>query len=184
MTHTWSKVSGVVAVATALFLVMLTAVGPALALTANRVDAKRDWSIFEAEGEKGKVCWIVTQPTSSAAFRDGKSVEVRRGDIFLMVAVRPAENVDNEVSFIAGYPFQQGTTVEAKVGNAEFTMFTDGENAWPRSEEEDDSVVGAFRRGSNAEVRGVSSRGTTTVDTFSLLGFTAALQTATDRCQQ
>ncbi|MEM9783444.1 MAG: invasion associated locus B family protein [Pseudomonadota bacterium] len=156
--------------------------GAAIALTANRVDAKRDWSIFEAEGESGKVCWIVTQPKSSAAFRDGKSVEVRRGDIFLMVAVRPAENVTNEVSFIAGYPFQQGTTVEAKVGSAEFTMFTDGENAWPRSADEDDDVVGAFRRGSNAEVRGVSSRGTTTVDTFSLLGFTAALRTATDRC--
>ncbi|MEL6264485.1 MAG: invasion associated locus B family protein [Pseudomonadota bacterium] len=156
--------------------------GSAVALTSNRVDAKRDWSVFEAEGESGKICWVVTQPKSSAAFRDGKSVEVRRGDIFLMVAVRPADGVTNEVSFIAGYPFQEGTTVEAKVGERAFTMFTDGENAWPRSEQEDDDVVVAFRRGIDAEVRGVSSRGTTTVDTFSLLGFTDALESARSRC--
>ncbi|MEM6422056.1 MAG: invasion associated locus B family protein [Pseudomonadota bacterium] len=154
----------------------------AAALTADRVDAKRDWSIFEAEADGNKICWIVSQPKSSSAFREGKAVEVRRGDIFLMVAVRPADGVSNEVSFIAGYPFQQGTTVEAKVGSNEFTMFTDGENAWLSSPEEDQNIVNAFERGRDAEVRGVSSRGTTTVDTFSLLGFTAALRTATDRC--
>ncbi|MEO1274690.1 MAG: hypothetical protein AAFV96_04630, partial [Pseudomonadota bacterium] len=84
------------------------------AQTSTRVDAKRDWSIFEAEADGNKICWVVTQPKSKAAFRDGQRVEVRRGDIFLMVAVRPADNVTNEVSFIAGYPFQQGSTPRRK----------------------------------------------------------------------
>ncbi|MEL6765541.1 MAG: invasion associated locus B family protein [Pseudomonadota bacterium] len=152
------------------------------AQTSTRVDAKRDWSIFEAEADGNKICWVVTQPKSKAAFRDGQRVEVRRGDIFLMVAVRPADNVTNEVSFIAGYPFQQGSTVEIKVGSNSFEAFTDGENAWLRSPEQDSEVVGAFRRGVDAEVRGTSSRGSTTVDTFSLLGFTDALATATANC--
>ncbi|MEM7529536.1 MAG: invasion associated locus B family protein [Pseudomonadota bacterium] len=155
----------------------------AWAQVSSRVDEKRDWSIFEAEADGNKVCWVVTQPKSKSAFRDGKRVEVRRGDIFLMVAVRPADEVTNEVSFIAGYPFQQGSTVEIKVGSASFEAFTDGENAWLRSPQEDNDVVGAFRRGVDAEVRGTSSRGSTTVDTFSLLGFTDALETATTRCQ-
>ncbi|MGF1552579.1 MAG: invasion associated locus B family protein [Paracoccaceae bacterium] len=164
---------------------LLAAVLPATAaaLTANRVDAKRDWSVFVAEADGAKVCWIVTQPKESAAYRDGTAVEVRRGDIFLMVAVRPGDGVENEVSFIAGYPFEQGSTVETKVGSNEFTLFTEGENAWLRSPEEDDRVVGAFRRGIDAEVRGTSSRGTTTVDTFSLLGFTDALASARSRCE-
>ncbi|MEM6677647.1 MAG: invasion associated locus B family protein [Pseudomonadota bacterium] len=153
------------------------------AQTSTRVDAKRDWSIFEAEADGNKICWIVTQPKSKAAFRQGQQVEVRRGDIFLMVAVRPADSVANEVSFIAGYPFQAGSTVEIKVGSQSFEAFTEGENAWLRSPDEDADVVGAFRRGVDAEVRGTSSRGSTTVDTFSLLGFTDALATATSRCQ-
>jgi hypothetical protein len=155
----------------------------AAALTANRVDAKRDWSVFVAEADGAKVCWIVTQPKSTAAYRDGKPVEVRRGDIFLMVAVRPQDGVSNEVSFISGYPFEQGSTVETEVGSRDFTLFTEGENAWLRSPEEDDRVVAAFRAGIDAKVTGTSSRGTTTVDTFSLLGFTDALAAASERCE-
>lgn len=166
----------------AMGFLLMTVPAVAVAVTADRVDAKRDWSIFEAVADGNKICWIVSQPKTSAAFREGKPVEVKRGDVFLMVAVRPADGVTNEVSFIAGYPFQQGTTVETKIGSNEFTLFTDGENAWLSSPEEDAQIVGAFERGSDAEVRGVSSRGTTTVDTFSLLGFTAALRAAKDRC--
>jgi hypothetical protein len=39
-----------------------------------------------------------------------------------------------------------------------------------------------MKRGSNAIVTAVSSRGTTTKDTFSLLGFTAAVEDAEARC--
>jgi hypothetical protein len=166
-----------------LALIALGASGDAAAQTSSRVDASRDWSVFVAEADGSKLCWVATRPKSSTALRGGQTVEVRRGDIFLMVAVRPADGVENEVSFISGYPFKQGSTVEATVGSQTFTLFTDGENAWPRSPEEDDVIVNAFRRGIDAEVRGVSSRGTTTVDTFSLLGFTNAFNAATERCE-
>lgn len=157
---------------------------PAEAQTHTRVDAKNDWSVFEAAGDGTKnVCWIVSQPLKSVALRGGQQVQVRRGDIFLMVAVRPADGVKNEVSFIAGYPFRPGSNVEAKVGSTSLTMFTDGENAWLRSPEEDAKAVSAFRSGSQVEIRGTSSRGTTTVDTFSLIGFTAALEAAQSRCK-
>jgi len=100
-----------------------------------------------------------------------------------MVAVRPSDGVKNEVSFLAGYPFKKGSKVEAKVGPSKFSLFTDGENAWMPSPGDDDKVVAAFRRGSSTQLSGVSSRGTTTVDTFSLSGFTAALKSATGNCK-
>lgn len=166
----------------ALVVGVLAFSSPAEAQTHTRVDAKRDWSVFEAAGDANKVCWIVSQPVKSTALRGGQQVQVRRGDIFLMVAVRPGDGVKNEVSFIAGYPFRPGSNVEAKVGSTTLTMFTDGENAWLKSPDEDAKAVGAFKSGSEVEVRGTSSRGTTTVDTFSLLGFTAALDAAQSRC--
>ncbi|MEM1346122.1 MAG: invasion associated locus B family protein [Pseudomonadota bacterium] len=164
-------------------LVALVLAAPATAQTQNRVDSKRDWSIFEVDQNGAKICWIVSRPTESAALRGGQRVSVNRGDIFLMVAVRPADGVKNEVSFMAGYPFRQGSEVEAKIGSATFELFTDGENAWAPTPADDDRIVAAFKRGVNARVEGLSSRGTTTIDTFSLLGFTAALDSATARCR-
>jgi len=159
------------------------AVGEAEAQAQNRVDAKRDWSVFVAGEGANRICWIVTRPTKSVALRGGQQVSVNRGEIFLMVAVRPADNVANEISFTSGYPFKKGSEVEAKVGSAAFTLFTDGENAWLSGPDQDAKLVASFRKGLNATVKGVSSRGTTTVDTFSLLGFTAALESAQTRCK-
>ena len=161
------------------------AAGSAAAQT--RVDAKKDWSIFEAESGGSKVCWIVSQPTKKTAKRGGKTVEVRRGDIFLMVAVRKADNVKNEVSFLSGYPFKKGSKVKVRVtssrGDSNFDLFTDGENAWTSSPSADDKLTTAFRGGKNAIISGTSSRGTVTTDTFSLAGFTAAIKSAQTRCK-
>ncbi len=170
----------------ALTAVILAAAGlgaPAMAQTNESVGAKRDWSIFKQGEADSRQCWIVTQPLTSTAKRGGQPVSVNRGDIFLMVAVRPGQNVKNEVSFIAGYPFKDGGSVKVSIGNSNFEFFTSGEAAWTDSAKQDDEVVAAMKRGANAVVSGVSSRGTSTTDKFSLLGFTAALDEARALCK-
>ncbi|MEM9794694.1 MAG: invasion associated locus B family protein, partial [Pseudomonadota bacterium] len=47
----------------------------------------------------------------------------------------------------------------------------------------DTELIEAMRRGSSAQITAVSSRGTQTIDDFSLLGFTAALEKAEELCQ-
>ncbi len=154
----------------------------ATAQTTEAVSAKRDWSIFQQGAAADRQCWIVSQPTTSTATRGGKPVDVRRGDIFLMVAIRPGARVKNEVSLIAGYPFKPGSSVDAEVGNSKFELFTDGEGAWTDSATKDDEFVAAMKRGTTAVLKGQSSRGTVTTDSFSLLGFTAALDEARSLC--
>jgi invasion protein IalB len=167
----------------ATFLAGAIVPGVAMAQTQARVDAKKDWSIFQAGSEGQKVCWIVSQPTKTAASRNGKSVTVNRGDIFLMVSIRPADGVVNEVSYLSGYPFKKGSEVDAVVGQKKFTLFTEGENAWSPSAQDDAVLIDAFRRGSDAKLEGESTRGTRTVDTFSLGGFSAALEAAAALCK-
>lgn len=150
--------------------------------SADLVESQQDWSVFARGDGSDKVCWIASSPTDSRALRDGNAVEVNRGDIYLMVSFRPSESVAKEVSFISGYPFKQGSTVEADVGDDGWEMFTVGENAWLSSSDKDAKMVDAFKRGANAKFTGVSSRGTTTIDTFSLLGFTAAVEKAQSLC--
>jgi len=167
----------------AAFLAGTVVPGAAMAQTQARVDAKKDWSIFQAGSEGQKICWIVSQPTKTAASRNGKSVQVNRGDIFLMVSIRPADGVVNEVSYLSGYPFKKGSEVGAVVGEKKFTLFTEGENAWSPSAQDDAALIDAFRRGSTAKVEGESTRGTKTFDTFSLSGFSAALEAAAALCK-
>ncbi len=149
----------------------------------TNVDAKRDWSVFRASTEP-KECWIVTIPASSDATRNGQKVTPDRGDILLMVTNRPGGNVQGEISFKSGYPIKENTTVNLRVGSASFEMFIEGEWAWPANPEEDQKVIAAMQRGASAIATAVSERGTTTVDTFSLLGFSAAFDTALGMCKE
>jgi len=69
------------------------------------------------------------------------------------------------------------------VGGRTFNLFTEGESAWTGSPSDDEAMIAALRGGSSAVVTGRSARGTTTKDTFSLSGITAATNSARERCQ-
>ena len=146
-----------------------------------RVALYTDWSVFNPTDPKE--CFIASAPTQTTARRGGETVDVRRDAIRLYVASRPGEGTKNEIAFTGGYPFRDGSTVEVKIGNETFELFTEGEFAWPASPAEDAKIIVSMQRGANAVVTGVSSRGTTTIDTFSLIGFSDALGDSNARCQ-
>lgn len=155
--------------------------GPALAQeTANKVAAKTDWSVFVEDSPKQ--CWVVSAPKTIVNTQNGRVVAVTRGEIYMFVSFWPESDQLGEVSFMGGYPFADGSTVSLTVGDSEFELFTDGEIAWAASPEDDRRIATAMKRGVEAKVVGLSSRGTTTTDTFSLMGFTAAYEDALKRC--
>lgn len=147
----------------------------------NRVAAKTDWSVF-VEGDP-KECWSVSAPKESVNTRDGRVVAVRRSDVLLFVTFRPGSDVKGQVSFTGGYPFANGSTVNMDISGTEFDLLTEGEWAWPATPAEDARIVDAMRAGAQAVLTARSARGTQTRDSFSLLGFTAALEDAGKRCE-
>ena len=146
----------------------------------NRVAADTDWAVFEVESPKE--CWAVTAPKETVNTRDGRVVSVRRGDILLFVTWRPEKSIAGEISFTGGYPFAEGSTVTMDIGGTAFELFTEGEYAWPATPTEDQKIISAIKRGANAVLTARSSRGTQTKDTFSLLGATAMIEDAEQRC--
>ncbi|KQI71879.1 hypothetical protein AN191_10530 [Loktanella sp. 5RATIMAR09] len=146
----------------------------------NRVSANTDWSVF-VESDPNE-CWAVSAPKETLNTRDGNTVDVRRGDIRLIVFYRPSENVNGQVMFTGGYPFADESTASVQIGDTTFQMFTQGETAWPATPADDARFVEAMKRGANAVITARSGRGTQTQDTFSLLGFTAAVEEAASRC--
>ncbi len=160
---------------------MATTASAQQAQSTNRVAAKTDWSVF-VEGDP-KECWSVSAPKQTVNTRDGRVVAVRRSDILLFVFYRPGAGVKGQVTFTGGYPFAKGSTVNMDISGTQFELFTDGEWAWPATVADDAKIITAMKRGAQAVLTARSARGTVTKDSFSLLGFTAALEDADKRCR-
>ncbi len=162
---------------------LCTLMTPAVAqeTTENRVAANTDWSVFVEDSPTE--CWGVSAPKESKLTdSDGNATQGRRGDILLFVFYRPAANVNGQVAFTGGYPFASGSTVSMVIAGTTYQLFTEGEWAWPATPEEDAKIVAAMKNGADAVLSGRSGRGNITTDSFSLLGFTAAVEEAAKRC--
>lgn len=150
--------------------------------SSNQVAANTDWYVFQ-EDAPSKQCWAVSKPketvnTDSA----GRLKSVSRGEILLFVSYLPGSGVNGQVSFDGGYPFASGSEVTVDIGGQTYALFTDDDNAWAPSSDDDAKIIAAMKRGASAIVTGRSGRGTITKDTFSLLGFTASVEDAAKRC--
>lgn len=137
-----------------------------------------DWSAFAMGAPKPTACYVSGKPATS------EPKAAKRGDIFLQVSFRKggAAAVSNEVSFIAGYPYKDGSDAELSIGGTKVALFTDGDGAWARDARTDAEIVAALKKGKSATLKGTSGRGTTTTDTFALAGFGDALAAAMKAC--
>ena len=120
---------------------------------------------------------MVSEPT------EAKGNYTSRGDIFALVSHRPSEKRRDEVSFVAGYVYKEGSIVEVKIGGSKFQLRNiENDGAWTANPDEDQKLVRAMIKGNTMTVIGTSSRGTLTTDIYSLSGFTKAYQTITQNC--
>ncbi|NIZ09056.1 invasion associated locus B family protein [Pseudooceanicola sp. HF7] len=153
----------------------------AQSVSENQVAVMTDWSVFEESDPKE--CWAVSQPKETVNTRNGQVVSVRRSEIRLMAFFRPGADLSGQIAFTGGYPFADGSTVSLNVDGSSFELYTQGEWAWPANTGDDGKILAALKGGSEATLTGRSGRGTVTKDTFSLMGFTAAVEDSAGRCK-
>lgn len=137
----------------------------------------RDWNVYKfADGDQ-TICYIASEPTK----QEGNYT--RRGRPAVLVTRRPGSRAVDEVSVQPGYSYLDGSEVEVKVdGNGDFELFTRGEHAWTKSEEADQELIQVMKGGADMTVRGTSTKETFSLDTYSLMGFTAAYEAMTEAC--
>ncbi|MBO6826980.1 MAG: hypothetical protein JJ879_12315 [Sneathiella sp.] len=128
----------------------------------------KDWSAYTWAEEGQKICYMLSRPIKSLP------TNVRRGDIYIMVTYRPKSRIKEEVSHVTGYPYKDKSVVDVTIDKRKFKMATDGDAAWLPGADMDPKMISAMRSGSKMIIKGTSSRGTDTTDTYSLQGFTAA----------
>ena len=150
---------------------------PALAQEAKLIDSFGDWEAYrESVGGKA-VCYIGSHP------KKARGKYKSRGEVYVLVTHRPAEKSFGVVSFKAGYIYEKASEVDVSIGETTFKLFTDAGHAFAYDDKTDKALIKAMTRGARMVIRGTSSRGTLTTDTYSLKGFTAALKAISKACK-
>jgi hypothetical protein len=164
-------------------LVLAMAVVPPLAhaqtgdSVPKQISVHKDWSVYEVTDNRGRICYVASEPKEQSGNYS------RRDPPALLVARLPGNPPPEQVSVQPGYSYLKGSVVEAKVGGQTFRLFTDGEHAWTRTNDEDRTLIEAMKAGASMTVRGTSIRNTYSLDTYSLSGFTAAVEAMRAACR-
>jgi hypothetical protein len=144
--------------------------------TPERIAASHSWTAWTYPVKGGKVCYVVGEPVKT------EPDNVKRGSVDALVTHNTADKTSNVVSFIAGYPFAERSEVKLAIDGKDFSLFTDKDTAWARDSATDKAIVEAMIKGERAVVKGTSSRGTNTTDTYSLIGFTRVITAIDQAC--
>lgn len=135
-----------------------------------------DWGAYASDTAKGKVCYALARPKE----RLPKSLQ--RGDGYLFISSRPAENVRNEVSVVLGFPTKDGVEGSAGIGSTTFALVTKGDAAWVKNAAEDAAFVESLRKGTGLVVKATSKKGNESTDRYALNGLVQALDRVRKEC--
>lgn len=134
------------------------------------------WKTFTYMQDGGKVCFMTSSPEKEQG--DYKL----RDPVSAFITHWAADGTTNVVSFEAGYTFKTGSTVNVNIDGKNFTLVTHKDTAWAEDQATDNALTDAIKNGSRMVVKGTSSRGTLTTDTYSLRGTTDAHKEISRHC--
>lgn len=136
-----------------------------------------DWEAYVFIEDGRKVCYMASQPQKK------QGNYTKRGEPFALITHRPADNTRNVFSYITGYTYKAGSEAKVKIGDNEFTLFTQDDTAWGPDSDTDRKLADAIKNGANMVITGVSTRGTDTKDTLSLKGSSKAYKRISEECR-
>ena len=121
-------------------------------------------------------CYIGSLPLKSDLPESKK-----RGDNYILV-YKIIGSQDNIVQVEAGYKYNLDEKISVKIDNTSFNFYStedSSETAWT---DDDSKVIYAMKKGLELILTGESARGTKTNDTYTLKGFTSAINKLNKDC--
>jgi hypothetical protein len=144
----------------------------------KKMGKHKDWETYVMNDETGKVCFAQSKPVLQSP--KGNPREAR-----LFISFRPGEKITNEISVTAGYEFNNKNSVIAKSGKNKykFDIIQDG-FAWMSDQDNklEKKMIKTMKRGSRIMITGNTQNGSSTIDHYSLLGFTKAYNATKANC--
>lgn len=136
----------------------------------------KNWTAQNTNINSQQVCYAVSSPIAS----DPKTLNRAESRIF--VSFRANDKIQNEISVTSGYNYKASSKVNLAIEKREFNFETEDNFAWLTKYEDEISLIELMRKSTQAKVTATSVRGTKTIDTFSLNGFSDAYEAAKKKC--
>lgn len=164
-------------------ILALAAMPAAAQSTVSSVADFQNWSVFVTETPRQ--CFVANRDAETEITRNGQPTSANRGDPYLYVTHTPGTEND-VVSVFLGFPPDRNNPPIIGIGGQTYDLLPGqgGEREWAWVQPKDDKVVlGGMVAGTVAVVTSQSTTAKTIADSFSLLGFTDALNDARARCR-
>tara|TARA_B110001452_G_scaffold198068_1_gene167983 strand:+ start:979 stop:1491 length:513 start_codon:yes stop_codon:yes gene_type:complete len=161
------------------FIIFLTTlISSVNAQEAKKMGTHKDWETYVMNNDKGKVCFAQSKPVLQSPKGDARNAR-------LFISFRPGENIVNEISVTGGYEFNNKNFVTATSGKNKykFDLIQEG-FAWMSDRENklEKKMIKTMKKGSRIMVTGHTQNGSSTIDHYSLLGFTKAYNATKANC--
>jgi invasion protein IalB len=162
-----------------------------------------DWSVYQSANGKNRICYALATP------KDRAPPDLKRDAGYAFISERPGERVRNEISFVMGYELggaeaekpakeskdkkrsdakdrkpkaEAAAGPSAAVGEAEFDLLPKGSNLWVKNPAQESQLIDEMRKGAQLKIKVAARRGGATVDSYSLVGFSQAIDRALKDC--
>ena len=152
------------------------AAAPAAGAGPANIGTFKSWTAWKGTDANGLICYISAAPTSS------KPDAAKRDPVHFLVINRKGGGTKDEVQTLIGYPFKKDGKPTATIDTKSYNMVVDGSAAWLAAVGDEPGFVTALKSGTNLVVKGTSTRGTDTTDTYALAGVKAAMAAIDKAC--
>ncbi len=152
---------------------------PVSAIEANNVQPighYSGWRAFTTVENGNKVCFMAASPLHSSP---------KREDAYLMISHRPADKEFNVITVMTGVKYHKDAKPTLGIDNQKVIPLIVAEGtdtAWIKDSKTEKTMIDKMIDGNVTRTVGKSAKGTVLKDTYSLKGFTKALNAITKEC--
>ena len=159
-----------------IFIIFIITFASQVSAEVEKMGSHKDWTTYVMNDETGKVCFAQSKPVLQSPKKNTREAR-------LFISFRPGEKITNEISVTAGYEFNNKNSVIAQSGKNKYKLdlIQDG-FAWMTSNKLEIKMIKTMKRGSRIMVTGNTQNGSSTIDHYSLLGFTKAYNATKANC--
>ena len=150
---------------------------PVLSFAQTKDQTFKNWTVYTTTMDNKKLCYILSMPQK----KTGNTT--KRGGSYLIVT--NITNTIDEVSTSSGYPYKEHSKVKIILDSGKNYLMSliQGEVAWIKEEKLERELITAFKNRQYLDVKGVSTKGTYSIDRYSLIGFSTAYNRMKSLCK-
>ena len=157
-------------------IIFIFSISYSFAEDVKKLGKYKDWETMVLVEASGNTCFAQSSPVLQAP-------KSNKRDARLFVSFRPGDKITDEISTTSGYEYNKNNKVIATSGKNKFNFDIKQQGfAWMTSNKNEKKMINVMMKGSRIMVTGFNSKGSQTIDHYSLLGFNKAYKAAKSAC--